>query len=283
MNRRHFIASQLALGLWAMHARIARAASAPDIPLANNYRQEIDPAAYWVSEKLDGVRGLWDGKTLRFRSGNIVSAPDWFLAALPPLPLDGELWLGRRSFEQVSALLRKGDPADPAWRELRYMIFELPDAAGDFSTRLAQIRQIAARSGQAWLQAHTQFRVADRAALDARLQQVLREGGEGLVLHRADAPYLGGRSDALLKLKPQLDAEALVVAHLPGKGRNAGRLGALLVETPEGQRFRLGSGLSDRERDNPPAIGSRISYRYRDLTAKGLPRFASYLRPADSF
>ncbi len=163
------------------------------------------------------------------------------------------------------------------------MIFELPGAAGDFSARLAQIQQITARSGQAWLRAHTQFRVADRAALDARLQHVVREGGEGLVLHRADALYLAGRSDALLKLKPQLDAEARVVAHLPGKGRNAGRLGALLVETPEGQRFRIGSGLSDHERDNPPAIGSRISYRYRDLTAKGLPRFASYMRPADAF
>ncbi len=114
MNRRRFIASHLALGLWALHARITRAASAPEIPLANNYRPEIDPAAYWVSEKLDGVRGLWDGKTLRFRSGNIISAPDWFLAALPPVPLDGELWLGRRSFERVSALLRKGDAADPA-------------------------------------------------------------------------------------------------------------------------------------------------------------------------
>jgi DNA ligase-1 len=69
-----------------------------------------------------------------------------------------------------------------------------------------------------------------------------------------------------------------VVAHLPGKGRHAGRLGALLLEMPDGQRFALGTGFTDAQREAPPAIGSVVTYRYRDRTPKGLPKFASFLR-----
>ncbi|MGJ4749160.1 hypothetical protein ACQV5M_22540, partial [Leptospira sp. SA-E8] len=74
------------------------------------------------------------------------------------------------------------------------------------------------------------------------------------------------------------DAEARVLAHLPGQGRHQGRLGALLVQASDGRRFQLGSGLSDALRAAPPPVGTWITYRYRGLTAKGLPRFASFLR-----
>lgn len=47
-----------------------------------------------------------------------------------------------------------------------------------------------------WLQAVEQFRVADRPALQAKLDEVVASGGEGLMLHRADAPYLTGRNEA---------------------------------------------------------------------------------------
>jgi DNA ligase 1 len=50
------------------------------------------------------------------------------------------------------------------------------------------------------------------------------------------------------------------------------------VETPEGVRFKLGTGLTDAQRKNPPAIGSVVTYRYRDVTPAGKPRFASFLR-----
>lgn len=273
MLRRHF----LALLLLAFSARFILAAE-PAILLAEVYRSGIDPAAYWISEKLDGVRAIWDGKTLRFRSGNLVNAPAWFIRGLPATPLDGELWIGRGSFEQLSGVVRKEVPVDTEWREVRYMIFELPGAAGDFSARVGQIRRVVAAAKQPWLQAIEQFRVADATELQARMVAVVKSGGEGLMLHRADAPYLTGRSDVLLKLKPWEDAEARVVAHIPGKGRNAGRLGALAVETTDGRQFRVGSGFTDAQRQHPPAIGSTITYRFRALTNKGLPRFPSFLR-----
>jgi len=253
----------------------------PPILLAEVYRAGIDPADYWISEKLDGVRGIWDGKTLRFRSGNTIHAPDWFIRGLPPTPLDGELWAGHGSFERLSGIVRKDIPDDSEWREVRYMIFELPDAPGDFSQRVEAIRRVVNQANQPWLQAIEQFRIADRTTLQRKLEEIVKAGGEGLMLHKADALYLTGRSDVLLKLKPWEDAEARVLAHLPGKGRNSGRLGALLVETPDGRRFRVGSGFSDHVRDSPPPLGSTITYRYRALTNKGLPRFASYLRVRD--
>lgn len=273
MLRRHF----LALLLLIFSARFTLAAE-PAILLAEVYRSGIDPAAYWISEKLDGVRAIWDGKTLRFRSGNLVNAPAWFIRDLPATPLDGELWMGRGSFERLSGVVRKEVPVDTEWREVRYMIFELPGAAGDFSARVGQIRRVVATAKQPWLQAIEQFRVADATELQARMAAVVKTGGEGLMLHRADALYLTGRSDVLLKLKPWEDAEARVVAHIPGKGKNAGRLGALAVETTDGRRFSVGSGFTDAQRQHPPAIGSTITYRFRALTNKGLPRFPSFLR-----
>ena len=145
------------------------------------------------------------------------------------------------------------------------------------------LRGVVARADVPWLQLVEQFRVADRQALQARLDEVVAGGGEGLMLHRDDALYLTGRSDALLKLKPLFDAEARVVGHLPGKGRLSGMLGALQVETPAGLRFELGTGLSDAERRNPPPVGTLVTYQYRAVTPDGVPRFASYQRRREGF
>lgn len=259
-------------------AHSATPAPPPAAMLALRYDATIDPAAYWVSEKLDGVRALWDGRQLRFRSGREIVAPAWFLAALPATALDGELWLGRRRFDELSGLIRREDPQDPAWRAVRYMVFDEPGGAGDFGTRLQRLGALVTTAAAPWLQLVPQQRVADRAALQRLLDDTVRNGGEGLMLHRADAHWQAGRSAALLKLTPWLDAEARVIGYAPGKGRLQGKVGALRVEADDGRRFRIGSGLSDAIRADPPAIGAVITYRYRELTPAGQPRFPRYLR-----
>lgn len=268
----------LMLGLALLVPVAAAAGAAPEILLANVYRAQVDVTQYLVSEKLDGVRALWDGRRLRFRSGKPIHAPAWFLAGLPQQALDGELWMGRGSFEQLSGAVRKEIPVDDEWRQVRYMIFELPGASGSFRERVDQIGQLVRQANVSWLQQVEQFKVADDASLRQRFAAVVAAGGEGLMLHRADAAYETGRSDTLLKLKPWLDADAEVVGHRAGKGRHTGSLGALLVRTPEGKTFLLGTGFSDELRRNPPPIGAWVSYRYRELTGTGLPRFASFLR-----
>lgn len=262
---------------------VRAAEQSPALLLANVLNSQADVAQYWVSEKLDGVRAIWNGRELHFRSGRPVAAPAWFTANFPTHPMDGELWLARGEFDRLSGIVRKQQPDDMEWRQVRYMLFELPDAPGTFTERIALMRQVVAAAQVPWLQVIEQFRVQDRAELQHRLSQVLKQRGEGLMLHRADALYSTGRNDDLLKLKPWLDTEATVIGHVPGKGKYRGMLGALRLEMPDGKRFNLGTGFSDAVRRDPPAVGALVTYRYRELNPNGLPRFASYLRVRETF
>jgi DNA ligase-1 len=252
--------------------------AAPSLMLADVYRPGMSLSDYWVSEKYDGVRGYWDGKQLWTRGGERVVAPAWFTAPLPKQPLDGELWAGRGRFPHAVSTVRSQTPNDVAWHEMRFMVFDLPAQAGDFTARLAALRKLLPVTDAPWVVPVPQERATTHEALQALLDKTVKMGGEGLMLHRGSSSYRGERNNDLLKVKPYEDAEARVVEHVTGKGRHASRLGALVVETADGRRFKLGTGLTDAERDNPPAIGSWVTYRYNGTTAKGLPRFARFMR-----
>ncbi|WP_305805463.1 DNA ligase [Stenotrophomonas sp. YIM B06876] len=268
----------LLAALLLMPAVPAAAGSPPMLMLANSWREGPEVSQYWVSEKLDGVRARWDGKVLWSRAGNRIDAPAWFVAGWPPMELDGELWLGRDRFDETSALVRTTGATDSGWRRLRFMVFDAPAHPGTFDARL-EILQTRIRAAHVpWLQAIPQRQLADTAALHRHLREVVAAGGEGLMLHHRHGRYLPGRSDTLFKLKPWDDAEARVVAHVPGKGKYTGMLGALLVERADGRQFRLGSGFTDAQRAAPPPLGSHVTYRYNGLTSTGLPRFARFLR-----
>ncbi|WP_264371558.1 DNA ligase [Pulveribacter suum] len=247
--------------------------------LAQSYRGGIDLSAYWVSEKYDGVRALWDGRQLRSRQGLPMRAPAWFTAGWPATPMDGELWAGRGQFAAVQSAVAQDVPTQAQWRVLRYMVFDLPAHGGPFDARLPALQAHVAGLGQPWVQAVPQWRVANHAALMAQLRTHERAGAEGLMLLRGDALHQSGRSGDLLKVKSWEDAEGVVVAHLPGQGKYAGLTGALLVQLPDGRRLRLGSGLSDALRRTPPPVGSTVTYRYNGTHGVGgLPRFARFWR-----
>ncbi len=259
--------------LWAM----ATEASVPALMLAKSYQPGLRLADYMISEKLDGVRAYWDGYRLLTRQGHPVPAPDWFTAALPPVPLEGELWIERGQFDRVSGIVRQREP-DESWHAVRFMLFDLPAYPAIFRDRYQQLQTLVSQIDRAHVQLVEHGFLTDEAMLQTQLRRVIRAGGEGLMLRRADALYEAGRSAALLKLKPWEDAEAVVVGHLSGKGKYEGMLGALLVELPDGRRLRLGSGFSDAQRRDPPPLGALISYRHNGLTGNGLPRFARFLR-----
>jgi DNA ligase-1 len=257
-------------------------AERPALMLANVYRAGIPLTEYWVSEKYDGLRGYWDGSRLFTRGGAAVAAPAWFTAGWPAIPMDGELWAGHGAFGTALSTVRQQRLVDTPWRGMRLMVFDLPAQAGPFDARLSVLRQLLAQQDPARLAPVVQTRVESDGALHSRLDQIVQAGGEGLMLHRGAALYQGERNGDLLKLKPYLDADAKVVGWIPGKGKYDGQLGALLVETPQGRRFKLGTGFSDAQRREAPAPGTWVVYRFRDTNASGIPRFASFLRLRDA-
>lgn len=261
---------------------IARAgeASPPPVPLANTYQQGIALEDYWISEKLDGVRAYWDGRRFLSRNGNVYQAPGWFVADFPDVPLDGELWMGRQRFAELSGAVRKRIPVDGEWQDIQFNVFDLP-APGPFRERYAQLAALVVNTNSRYLKLVEQTPATSHTALMVRLNKVVAEGSEGLMLKRRGSRYEAGRSDDLLKVKTFEDAEAVVVEHLAGKGRLQGMMGALRVELPNGRRFRIGTGFSDELRARPPAPGTRITFKYYGRTATGLPRFASFLRVRD--
>ncbi len=273
----HWRAHWWLLCLWCCAAMVS-AAERPALWLAQKYPGGLDLAQYWVSEKYDGVRGYWDGKALWTRQGEPINAPAWFTAHWPNTAMEGELWAGRGQFSQAQSTTRKTSPQDADWKQLRFMVFDLPAAPGPFDERLVQLQALVQGMAQPWVQAVPQWKAPSETHLLQQMHATVRGGGEGLILHKASALYRSGRGDDVLKLKPLDDAEAQVVGYVPGKGKYQGQTGALLVKTPEGLQFKLGSGLKDADRIQPPPIGAWVTYRYRGLHDSGLPRFATYWR-----
>jgi DNA ligase-1 len=273
-----FLSPWLMPSVWAKSMGPLALGESSAVQLAMPWPPGRSPQGFGVSEKFDGVRAVWDGQVLRFRSGRAIAAPAWFLSALPRVALDGELWLGRGAFDPLSGVVRQTEPDDEAWQAVKYLVFDAPGHAAPFAQRVAFVQLTLAQLRVPWLMPVVQREVNDAHALQALLQDTVRQGGEGLMLHRADALWQPGRTGAVFKLKPELDEEGLVVGHQAGHGRLKGQTGALLVQMPSGQRFALGSGLSDAQRRDPPPVGSWVTYRFPERTPSGLPRFASFVR-----
>jgi DNA ligase-1 len=250
--------------------------SEPPLLLAETWDFATDPAGWWLSEKLDGVRAYWDGTRFISRLGNQFFAPTWFTAHFPKVPLDGELWGGRKLFQKTVGIVKRQDES-AAWKELKYVVFDAPSHGGVFEERVAFIEETVGRLGIEWLEACEHARCESVDQLKAELARVEALGGEGLMCRQPKSPYVAGRSSTLLKVKSFHDTEARIVDHVAGMGKHKGRLGSLLVELPDGTRFNVGTGFSDRERDDPPPIGAIITFRYQELSNTGVPRFPSYV------
>jgi len=258
---------------WAMNAH------ALEIMLPRVYTDGIDVSGWLMSEKLDGIRGYWDGKQLLSKKGNPLHPPEAFIRNFPPFALEGEIWGGRRTFEKTVSIVKKQHPHD-GWLELQFAIFDVPQATGGFSGRLRKAKDWFADHPSEFTFVIAQETIKDNDQLKTELQRVEKSGGEGLIVRKPDTLYATGRSRDILKVKSFFDMEAVVIDHIEGKGRNRGRLGSLLVELPENKkvRFKVGTGFSDEERSNPPPVGSIITFKYYGFYKSGLPRFPSFLR-----
>ena len=252
------------------------------VMLAHRWDQKVDIKGWWMSEKLDGVRGYWTGKEMISRSGHQFHIPTWFTKNFPSTPLDGELWIGRQQFSEIVGIIRRKVPA-AEWKKVRYLIFDAPQAEGGFEKRLDFARRWFRQHPNPYTEVLKQQICENEMHLRRKLGEIESLGGEGLMLRKPDSAYTVGRSYDLLKVKTFKDAEATVIKHLAGSGKHAGRLGALLVELPNGIQFAIGTGFTDQERENPPPVGSMITFKYYGFHESGIPRFASFLRVREVF
>jgi len=258
----------------------------PKVLLAHSWDNSQDVTGWWVSEKLDGVRAYWNGKQFLSRAGNVFHAPEWFTEGFPTFPLDGELWMARGEFQATSGIARRKNGGE-LWKKLRYRVFDAPDSGIlRFEERHASLIKVDALA--LYIRRVEQVLCEGVDQLREALEKMDEDGGEGLMLREPHSFYETGRSNTLLKVKTFYDAEAIVTGYIKGKGRNKGRCGSLTVRAiacddssipaPEvGVEFRTGTGLSDAQRRTPPAVGEVVTYRFQELTKKGVPRFPSFV------
>ena len=241
--------------------------------LAEEYQQQ-NIIGWAMSEKLDGVRGFWDGTALYSRQGKQFTPPKNWAKNFPPFALDGELYSTRGEFEQISATVRS---ANGDWRNIQLFVFDVPNADGDLLQRLQTAQDWKNRHPESNFQIIPQKIVENQQQAKDFFQEITQQGGEGVIFRNPKLPYIAGRSAGFLKWKPQFDDECTVIKHIAGKGKIKDKMGAVLCENQYGQ-FRIGSGFTDHNRQNPPPVGSVITYRYRGFTNKGKPKFATFLR-----
>ncbi len=230
-----------------------------------------------MSEKLDGIRGYWDGKQLKSKNGNRIYAPKWFLKDLPPFALDGELWTKRGDFENIQSIVLDDIPSKK-WKDITYKIFEVPYQDGNFTQRLQYAINWIKEKKVKHLHVVKQIKCEDRKHLEKYLHYIEKLGGEGIILKYPKLQYFTGRSAKVLKVKSFDDMEGEVIGINEGKGKILGLMGSLTLQLENGIVFRLGGGFKLNDRKHPPVIGSKVTFKYYGFTKNKKPKFASFLR-----
>ena len=119
-------------------------------------------------------------------------------------------------------------------------------------------------------------------------EKIIAQGEEGLVIDIADASYVRAKGTSMFKMKPEVSGDFKVVDVVEGKGKDAGRLGAFIIEYKD-NLVHVGSGLTDAIREevwaNPDEyIGKLIEVVYfgetkdekTGLVSIRLPRFKRF-------
>ncbi|MDO4875381.1 MAG: DNA ligase [Campylobacter sp.] len=248
-------------------------------------------SGWLASEKLDGVRAYWDGENLLSRQGKKLNAPLSFTKNFPKFALDGELYAKELKFEEIQATVMDKLPDEKAWSRLKFHIFDVPEASGGLLARLEDLAKFLKNEPNHNLIIIKQIKMLDNAQFLKFTESIIVKGGEGAVVREPNTPYERKRSKNALKFKKFKDAECEVIAINKGSGKYAKFTGSLTCkalggkqdeekagEPKSGTIFKIGSGLSDKNRQDPPKIGSIITYKFQNLTANGKPRFPIFLR-----
>lgn len=279
--------------------------------LAKEFTKGKDnPKGWLISEKFDGYRACYDHSKKQFfsRQNKPFNAPEWFIQAMPPRLVDGELWIGRNMFQEMGTV-RKKVPVDEEWFNITFQVYDMPDHPGTFQERLKELKRIVKLTKSRWNLRRKDYEypfntlecpvvvakqtvVKDEKHLDSVYKEILKQGGEGIMLKDPNSPYEGKRSKFLLKYKPSFDEEAIITGYKPGQGKYQGLLGGFMckplinhdtymsIDEDTDHAFTI-SGMDDEIRETylqTHPIGTIISYEHSGKTDKGKPRFGRYTR-----
>lgn len=243
--------------------------------------------SYAISEKFDGVRGIWDGKEMFSKNGKKLAIPPCFAEKLAILELkdgefvEGELWADYGKFAEVSSLARRKNPTCAEFESVKYLIFNAQlNESSDFLANLSKIQSILESHKTPQIRTITQHKFSSSQELQDFFDAVVAKGGEGVILRGL------GDSHTAFKLKAQHDAECKIIDYTRGKGRLSGKVGAIVCESladknagiKNGIIFRIGSGLSDEMRTNPPKIGTIITYKFSGVSKNSVPLHTRFWR-----
>ena len=271
---------------------------------------KVDPTGWLISEKFDGYRACYDPEKNKFfsRQNKPFIAPQWFTQAMPSRLIDGELWIGRNMFQEMGTV-RKKVPIDEEWLNVTFQVYDMPDEEGTFLERIKKLVKIVQLTKTKWLRIRKdlpypfnnlecplvlakQTVMKSDSHLDTLYKDVIKNGGEGVMLKDPNSPYEGKRSNYLLKYKPNFDAEAIIIGYKPGQGKYSGMLGGFVckqlinhdtymsIDEDEDHEFSI-SGMDDAIRESYESshpLGTIISYEHSGKTDKGKPRFGRYTR-----
>lgn len=245
--------------------------------LAHKYQDGVTkPTGWWMSEKLDGVRAYWNGKCFYSRLGNAFFAPSWFTQDLPRhMHLDGELFGGRKKFQSTVSIVKT--PGHALWNKVTYSVFDAPHLEKEpFEKRMKAIQEYFDKAKPKYAKIVEHVKCTGTDHVDKELKRIIGLGGEGLMIREPGSKYERKRSKTLLKIKKFHDAEAVVIGYEASKS-NPGLTGALWVQMACGKKFKVGSGLSNKDRRSPPKKGTIITYKFQEYTNSRTPRFPTYV------
>jgi len=238
------------------------------IMLSKDWLSGMDPTGWLLSEKYDGIRAVWTGHTFFSKQGNEIKAPQFFREKLPTIPLDGEVWAGRGGFNKVVHISRvvKEDP----WKPVKFVVFDAPSLLSPYESRHKYLLDLKAKK---ILPDHVEVASVVKCTGTDHLQkfsdEIVKSGGEGVILHRADAFYEGGRSDGLYKHKMYYDSEVKYLGlHPTGAG--------LLCEQPNNDKIMVRCDGATFQ--NPPPVGSIITVNHEGLYSSAKLRAPHFFR-----
>ena len=168
-----------------------------NVTLAQTYDAHVVNGWYW-SEKLDGVRAIWNGKELVTRNGNTIYCPSSWTAIFPKdIALDGELYIGIGKFNDTVSTVRTNTPDNKRWSLVKFHVFDTPTVDAEYNTRIRHVFESTR---------HIPMIVfVPQYPLENPIPKILKliesKGGEGIMLRNPKAPYIQGRTDQLLKVK----------------------------------------------------------------------------------